>query len=189
MSSRIFKVTDFSHLLLTQFLQKGHKVVDATAGNGYDTLFLAQTVGTDGLVYAFDIQKTALEKTKELLKKHNCLQQVKFIHDGHENIGKYVHDSLNAIIYNLGYLPGGNKEIITKGHTTLLSVQQGMELLSTGGVIILVAYPGHPGGKEEADLIEDYFRSLSPQEWQSMKWCRLNGNNLQYPYVLCLLKS
>lgn len=187
--NRFLKATGFTHLLLEKFLLSGQKVIDATAGNGQDTLFLAQTVGAAGLVYAFDIQEKALQETKKLLEKNHCLQQVKLIHAGHEKIGKYVQEPVQAIIYNLGYLPGGNKEIITKGETTLLSLQQGMELLSAGGVISLIVYPGHPGGKQEADLIEEYVALLSPQTWQIMKWNRENGKRTKAPYVLFMYKS
>jgi len=183
------KATGFTHFLLEKFLRSGEIVIDATVGNGYDTLFLAQAVGASGLVYAFDIQENALQKTKILLEKNNCLQQVNLIHDGHEKISQYVREPVAAIIYNLGYLPGGNKEIITKGETTLLSLQQGMELLSSGGIISLIVYPGHPGGKKEADLLEQYLTSLSPRIWQVMKWSRVNGDRVKAPCFLCLHKS
>lgn len=187
--NRFLKATGFTHLLLTQFLKTGQRVIDATAGNGHDTLFLAQAVGSLGFVYAFDIQEKALIETRKLLIKHNCLQQVKLIHDGHEKIRQYLQEPINAIIYNLGYLPGGNKEVITKGEITLLSLQQSMEILSTGGVISLTVYPGHAGGKSEAILLEDYLSTLSPHKWQVLKWCRINGDNVNAPFVLLLLKA
>ena len=84
--NKLLKATGFSHHLLAQFLGNGQKVIDATTGNGYDTLFLAEAVGHSGLVYAFDIQEQALQKTRELLAEHHCLQQVKLIHAGHEKL-------------------------------------------------------------------------------------------------------
>jgi predicted methyltransferase len=187
--NKLLKATGFSHHLLAQFLGNGQKVIDATTGNGYDTLFLAEAVGHSGLVYAFDIQEQALQKTRELLAEHHCLQQVKLIHAGHEKIKEYVREPVQAIVYNLGYLPGGNKKIITQAETTLLSLQQGTELLSPGGVISLIIYPGHPGGQKEAELIESYLGTLSPRRWQVLKWSRINGNYVKAPYVLFMLKS
>ena len=187
--NKLLKATGFTHNFLAQFLDNGQKVIDATSGNGQDTLFLAEAVGPSGVVYAFDIQEKALQTTKNLLAEHDCLEQVKLIHAGHEKIKEYVQDPVQAVIYNLGYLPGGNKEIITQGETTLLSLQQGTELLSSGGVISLIIYPGHPGGREEAELIEVYTGTLSPRRWQVLKWSRLNGDNINAPYVLFMLKS
>jgi methylase of polypeptide subunit release factors len=187
--NKLLKATGFTQHFLAEFLCNGQKVIDATTGNGHDTLFLAEAVGPLGVVYAFDIQEQALQTTKELLTEHHCLQQVKLIHAGHEKIKEYVRESVQAIIYNLGYLPGGNKEIITKGETTLLSLQQGTELLSSGGVIALIIYPGHPGGRKEAELIEAYTGALSPRRWQVLKWSRLNGDYVNAPYVLLMLKS
>lgn len=187
--NKLLKATGFTQHLLAQFLCNGQKVIDATSGNGHDTLFLAKAVGSSGMVYAFDIQEQALQTTKELLTEHHCLQQVKLIHAGHENMQKYVQEPVQAIIYNLGYLPGGNKDIITRDETTLLSLQQGTELLSSGGVVSLIIYPGHPGGQKEAELIETYTAALSPQRWQVLKWSRVNGACDKAPYVLFLLKT
>ncbi|MGI6587806.1 MAG: class I SAM-dependent methyltransferase [Peptococcia bacterium] len=187
--NKFLKATGFTHYLLSKFLSKGQKVIDATAGNGQDTLFLARTVGPLGLVYAFDIQENALQETKKILEKNNCLQQVKLIHAGHEKINKFVQEPVQAIIYNLGYLPGGNKEIITKGETTLLSLQQGMELLNSGGVVSLIIYPGHSGGEKEATIIEKYVTSLSSRTWQVMKWGRVNVDIAKAPYVLFIYKN
>lgn len=187
--NRHLQATGLTHYLLAKFLSKGQKAIDATAGNGQDTLFLAQTVGPSGLVYAFDIQERALLTTQKLLKKNNCLQQVKLILAGHEKINNFVQEPVQAIIYNLGYLPGSNKEIITQGETTLLSLQQGMKLLNSGGIIAVTVYPGHPGGRKEADLIDKYVISLSVQTWQVMKWNRVNGNTAKSPYVLFIYKN
>ena len=187
--NRYLQATGLTHYLLTKFLSKGQKVIDATAGNGHDTLFLAQSVGPLGLVYAFDIQERALQATQKVLEKNNCLQQVKLILAGHEKINNFVQEPVQAIIYNLGYLPGSNKEIITQGETTLLSLQQGMKLLNSGGIIAVTVYPGHPGGRKEADLIDKYVISLSVQTWQVMKWNRVNGNTAKSPYVLFIYKN
>ncbi len=183
------KATGIVHLLLEKFLAEGQCVVDATVGNGYDTLFLAQAVGTSGQVYAFDIQAQALNETKKLLMKHDCMQQVKLIHDGHENLSQYIQEPVNAIIYNLGYLPGGNKHIITSKETTLLSLRQGLEILGSGGIITLIIYPGHPGGAEEAAAIEELLASLSSQTWQIMSWSRVNGTARPAPSLLLLHKQ
>lgn len=186
--NEFLKATGIVHFLLEKFLGEGQRVIDATAGNGHDTLFLAQAVGTSGQVYAFDIQGQALLETKKLLEKHNCLEQVTLIHDGHEKLCKYVNEPINVIMYNLGYLPGGNKSVITTRDTTLFSLKQGIDILSSGGVISLIVYPGHAGGDEEADAVEEFLASLSSQTWQIMKWCRVNEISQPAPYVLFIHK-
>ncbi|MDD2400687.1 MAG: class I SAM-dependent methyltransferase [Clostridia bacterium] len=185
----VLRAIKISHFLLEQFLVSGQTVVDATAGNGNDTLFLSKIVGTSGLVYAFDLQENALKETSELLKKNNCLNQVKIIHDGHENMDKHVNNPVQAIVYNLGYLPGGNKNIITKKETTLFSIQKGINLLSLGGVISIIVYPGHPGGLEEAICVQSYLKSLSYKIWDVMKWNTENEVYNKSPYLFFLHKK
>lgn len=182
------RATEIAHLILASFLQKGDRAIDATAGNGYDTLFLAQQVGREGLVYAFDIQEEAIKKTQLILEKHGCGNQVQLIHESHEHLISYVRGKVRAIVFNLGYLPGGSKEIITQGAATLLSLQAGLEILEEGGVISVVVYPGHPGGKEEGQLLENMLTSLPCPPWHVLSWKRINGES-QAPYLLVVQRG
>jgi len=186
--NRTLRATRMAHLLLNEFLNKGQTVIDATAGNGYDTLFLAQTVGKQGKVYAFDIQEQALQETKKLLEQRNCLEQVILIRDSHEKMDAYVEGSAAVIVYNLGYLPGGDKRITTTPKTTINSLKKGLELLAPGGIIQVTAYPGHPGGEEEARIVEEFLTALSCPPWHVLTYKRLNGTR-SAPYLLLVHKE
>ena len=181
--NRFLKITAMCHLILAQYLQPGHIVVDATAGNGQDTLFLARTVGHSGRVYSFDIQEQALTKTREVLQANNCLQSVKLIHDSHENLDHYITEPIQGLIYNLGYLPGGDKTVTTTAKSTEISIRKGIQLLDPGGIIALVVYTGHSGDREESELAWDILAGLPSPLWQVFSWRRENGPP-QAPYLL-----
>ena len=157
------------------YLSEGQTAIDATAGNGCDTLYLARKVGRQGKVYAFDIQAQALEKTKKLLQQADCLEQVRLIRDSHEKIDFYVKEPAHVIVYNLGYLPGGDKTVITSPDSTLNSLKKALDLLAPGGLISIIAYPAHPGGAEELSGVEEYLMNLSCPPWHAFTYRRLNG--------------
>ncbi|PKM83992.1 MAG: SAM-dependent methyltransferase, partial [Firmicutes bacterium HGW-Firmicutes-13] len=114
----LLKALNFSHLLIGRAVKDGDLAVDATAGNGYDTVFLAKLVGEKGKVFSFDIQDQAIAKTKENLLKNELLDRVQLIQDGHENMTSYVNDRISAVMFNLGYLPGSDHQVVTKPQTT-----------------------------------------------------------------------
>lgn len=131
-------------------------VIDATIGNGYDTLFLASLVKS-GQVIGFDIQRSAIENTKNLTKEYN---NVTLYCQSHENINKInLIKKPSLILFNLGYLPGGNKNITTKANHTLNAIQNGLEILDNKGIILIVVYPGHPEGKKEEQVILTWLQS------------------------------
>lgn len=187
--NKTLRNTEISHLILSQFLKEGQTAVDATAGNGYDTLFLAGQIGLTGKVYAFDIQEKALENTRKLLSGHNCLDRVTLIPDGHEKLTEYIKEPVHCLVYNLGYLPGGDKSIITSKATTLLSLKQGLEILTREGIAAITLYPGHPGGAEEAAEVEDYLLNLPSREWHIFIWKRVNSAGSTAPYLIIVNKK
>jgi len=154
-------------------LENGALAVDATAGNGYDTLFLAEKVGPNGHVYAFDVQKKALEKTRKRLEDSNLEGRVTLILDGHEQMHKYLRRQVAVIMYNLGYLPGGSREITTCCETTMESFKQALVLLKNDGIITVVLYPGHRLGVLEKEHLLPYCRRLPPK-----KFCVLYVNHV-----------
>src|SRR5690625_1363959 len=139
-------IIPFAHELLSRTVNDGDIVVDATCGNGNDTLFLSTLVGENGHVYAFDIQQQAIDTTTHLLKEHKR-KNVTLIHDSHSNAVQYIEqeNTLKGIIFNLGYLPRSDKKIITKPHSTITAVEKFLPLLKKGGIVVLVVYAGHPG--------------------------------------------
>lgn len=177
----------FSHLLLTEHIGAGALVVDATAGNGFDTLFLAELIGETGQVIAFDRQKVAIETTKARLEKCRLLNRVKLIHDDHQKIRDYISKPIDGILFNLGYLPGGDQGIITTGPSTLKAVTAGLQLLKSGGLMVIVAYAGHPGGKEEVTTLLGFLQGLDGKLFNVLHYHFLNQPKTP-PQVLAVKK-
>ncbi|MFP4662015.1 MAG: class I SAM-dependent methyltransferase [Halanaerobiales bacterium] len=165
---------EFSHLIIKQHIREGSVVVDATAGNGQDTVFLAELVGRNGKVFAFDIQKKAIDNTGYRLEKKNLLERVKLINDGHQNLHKYLTEEVNGVLFNLGYLPGGDKEITTEKQTTITAIEKSLKILEKGGIIVLVIYTGHPGGSEELKGILELLAVLDSHEFNVLRYNFIN---------------
>ncbi|KRN39707.1 putative methyltransferase (putative) [Fructilactobacillus fructivorans] len=169
---------NFSHTLLKKTVKPGDNVIDGTAGLGHDTLFLAQLVGQKGKVFSFDIQQSAIDATNHRINENEVQPQCEIIHDGHENVKRYINDQpISAAIFNLGYLPTGNKTIITKPATTLKAVSAILNNLTPNGIIILVLYYGHPGGKEEKNQVLDFAGSLDQHQYNVLKYQFINQIN------------
>lgn len=180
----------FSHFLLKEILTDYDHVIDATMGNGHDTSFLAQTVMPHGKVYAFDVQKQAILKTKERLIKHGLYEQVELILDGHEHLNNYLakNESIKAAIFNLGYLPKGDKSLITLPTTTTQALDALLQHLADKGRILLVSYYGHSGGEEELKMLNDYCRNLSQKQYNVLCYHFINQKN-QPPILFCIEKK
>ncbi|MFC4409721.1 class I SAM-dependent methyltransferase [Chungangia koreensis] len=180
------RVLPFAKDLLKEVVQEGDTAIDATAGNGHDTFFLVQLVGETGHVFAFDVQEDALTKTAERLG--NNRDRATLIHDGHEHVLKYVSREISAAIFNLGYLPGSDHSVVTKGETTITAIQGILDRLKIGGLIVLVVYHGHEGGKEERDDIMDYVSTLPQSQVDVMKYEFLNQKNSP-PFIIAIEKK
>lgn len=179
------KLLPFVHQLILGFIDEGDIAVDGTAGNGHDTLILAQAVGVTGKVYAFDIQELAIENTKNRLKLANVLDRVKLINEGHEKISEYCPENIKVAMFNLGYLPGGDHSIITKGNTTLMAIEASLNKLHPKGIISIVVYSGHEGGEQEKNIVEEYLKGLDITEWRVITWKQINGSTTA-PYLLLI---
>ncbi|NLW24309.1 MAG: methyltransferase domain-containing protein [Clostridia bacterium] len=167
-------ITSFAHFLLRDIVQEGDKVIDATCGNGHDTLFLAQSVGSLGKVFAFDIQATAIDKTRKLLEEKGLLDRVQLFLKGHEHMKQEISCPVKAVMFNLGYLPNSDHSITTLPTTTVQAIDQAKDLLQEGGLITILIYTGHPGGELEKQYIYDYVQALDKREWDVLKWSFLN---------------
>ncbi|NYE58695.1 tRNA (mnm(5)s(2)U34)-methyltransferase [Carboxydothermus ferrireducens] len=168
------KITGLVHLYLQEVVQAGDVAVDATAGNGNDTLFLAHRVGENGKVYAFDIQEQALKITEQKLKEAGVAERAVFILDSHEKVLEYVRVPIKAAVFNLGYLPGGDKSIVTKPSTTITGLAECYKLLLPGGIITVTVYVGHAGGEEERMVIEEFSQRIPDREGYVIKHEFLN---------------
>ncbi|TDU73391.1 hypothetical protein EI77_01861 [Prosthecobacter fusiformis] len=161
----------WAQLLLTDRLQPGDIVLDATAGNGHDTLFLAHCIGPEGHVYAMDVQAAAVAETRRRLTEAGVTEsQSTVVHAGHETMLQAVqpdhHGRLAGIMFNLGYLPGSDKTIITRTETTLAAVNAALELLKPGGLLTIAVYPGHEGGAQELVALTEWAASLPPRAFE-----------------------
>ncbi len=154
---------------LRALLHEGCTAVDCTAGNGHDTCFLAGLCGKTGHVYAFDIQEDALASAARLLEKEGMADRVTLIRDGHQNILDHILSPVDAVMFNLGWLPGGDKSVTTLWDTTRPAVLNGLTLLKKGGVMTVCVYPGHPEGNVERESLTDTLSGLRPQEYNVLR--------------------
>jgi predicted methyltransferase len=187
-------VLGFAQQLVRQRTNSGDIVVDATVGNGVDTLFLAQIVQTSGLVYGFDIQQSALDGASlRLVNKlgEEAMQAIRLIKQSHDTMADWVpaaaHGRVSAVMFNLGYLPGGDISLITTPQTTLPALHAALMLLKAGGVLTIILYPGHEGGQAEADAVDAWSAELPSASFQTLRYAFTNTHN-QSPYLIAVEK-
>ncbi len=171
---------DLAHHYWKQLVQPGDVVVDATCGNGQDTLFLASL--QPGCLYALDIQEDALANTKALL---GAVTQVVFHRGCHSQFPEEIRpQTVKLFVYNLGYLPGGDKTLTTLSETTLLSLKRALDLVMPGGAISVTCYPGHPEGALEESKILEWVQGLDRRVWSCChhRWC----NRAKAPSLLLI---
>jgi len=162
-------------------------VVDGTVGNGNDTLYFCNEVGRNGKVIGFDIQEQAIVNTKALLNEHSVTAKVQLFQESHEDIKAFVKEPVDIVHFNLGYLPNTDKTIRTTISSTKIAVIRSLELLTVGGVLSMVFYPGHPEGKEEFDVLSTFFSNLDQQYYSVSKTEFINQVN--DPPVLVIVEK
>ena len=164
-------------LISEKTLRKQDYAIDATCGNGFDTLMLSKL---SKKVFAFDIQKDAINSTKKLLNKNN-IYNVVLINDSHEYINKHLKEyigKISIIIFNLGYLPKGNRTIMTNYKTTIKAVKISLLMLNKKGKILITCYP-HEEGKRESKAIIKYIKD------NNIKYnIYHNTNNTNAPFLI-----
>jgi len=184
-------VLTMAQRLAAERLAPGGIAIDATAGNGVDTLFLARTAGPKGHVYAFDIQEQALARTRQRLAEDangDAMAPVTLIQAGHEKMAEIIpkteHGRISAVMFNLGYLPGGDPALITQPGTTLAAMEAAIGLLAPGGVLTAVLYPGHDGGEAEAEAVVRWASRLPFAVGQTMQYRFMQKPDA--PYLVAL---
>ncbi len=140
---------------LRENVSKNDVVVDATIGNGNDTLLLANLAS---FVYGFDIQKDALNNTKKLLDSNN-ISNYKLIKDSHLNLYNYLSD-FKGVVFNLGYLPKGDKTVTTKEEVTIETLRLIANKITANSFIIMTVYVGHKEGIKESVSIKEFLKRL-----------------------------
>ena len=161
-----YQITEWCHHFIREHVKAGDICIDATAGNGNDTKLLSELVGDSGKVFAFDIQKEAIANTKERLKQADLLQRAEVLLDSHVNMKKYVaEDSVSCIVFNFGYLPGGDHALATRKDTSIEAIHTGLSLLKKGGMMSLCIYSGGDSGFEERDAILEELKKLDSKRY------------------------
>lgn len=175
----LLNAQQFSHHLLRTCVKEGDTVLDGTAGNGHDTVLLGRLVGDTGTVWACDCQQTAIERTAALLHEHQLQQRVRLIHGSHAHLAQQLPKDvqLQAAIFNLGYLPGGNKHLVTKADSTLPALNFVLQHLAPNGLLLVVVYTGHEGGAEEADAVTAAVSQLDQRAYTVLHYRFVNQAN------------
>ena len=204
MMTACLSLLELAHASIHRAAIPGSLAVDATAGNGNDTLFLARLVGPAGLVLAFDIQPEALAKTRAALEKANLAMRVRLFLTGHENIAACLQSSavpppvgrlaasltakslpdpalylagksqVSAAMFNLGFLPGSAKEIATRPSTTLAALNGLLPAMLPGAALSIHCYSGHDGGREESRAVLDWAARQPEKVWRVYHYETLN---------------
>ena len=175
--------------LIEGALHEGACAVDATLGNGHDALWLCGLVGESGRVYGFDVQPEAVERSRARLEEAGVRHRAQLILDGHQNMGKYIApESADAIMFNLGWLPGAAHGVTTQTETTLQAVNAALAALKEEGLLTICVYPGHEEGARERAALIQWAQGLNEREYDAMLRCYLNQSK-QPPLLIAVKKN
>lgn len=188
---KLERILPFAKILLEKAVRTGDTVVDATLGNGHDTLFLANLVGENGMVFGFDVQEEAILSSKTRIEQQGLQDRVTIFHKGHEQLREMIpsehHGKITGAIFNLGYLPGSDKTIVTKPETTISAMEQLLEILAPEGIIILVIYHGHEEGAMERDALMEYCQHIDQKQAHVLQYQFINQQN-HPPFIVAIEK-
>ncbi|MFP4286917.1 MAG: class I SAM-dependent methyltransferase [Candidatus Izemoplasmataceae bacterium] len=169
-------IIEYGHALLKDYVKPDDLVIDMTAGNGHDTLFLAKLSQN---VLAFDVLEVAIKNTQKRLNDH-LISHVRLIHDSHVYVRKYIQKSPKAIVFNFGYLPGYDKALTTLMASSILALEESIDLIEEEGIIVMTLYPGHEEGYKEAEAITNYLKQLSTKKFTVSLYKILNRANAPF---------
>ncbi|WP_071460450.1 class I SAM-dependent methyltransferase [Bacillus massilinigeriensis] len=188
---KLERILPFARHLLEKAISHGSVAIDATVGNGHDTIFLAELVGDTGKVFGFDIQEAALTTCKEKLLAKNLQGRVELFHKGHEHANSCIpfayHGKVAGAVFNLGYLPGGDKSIVTMPETTIRAVERIFDMMAPEGIIVLVIYHGHPEGKTEKDKLLQFLETVEQEKAHILRYEFMNQKNSP-PFIIAMEK-
>lgn len=163
--------------LIEPALYDGARAVDATMGNGQDTLWLCRKVGEAGRVYAFDVQPEAVARTRQRLEDAGVAQRAELNCLGHERMAEVVPGPVDVVMFNLGWLPGAAHAVTTRTETTLLAVNAALGLLKPDGLLTVCVYPGHPEGARELEALAHWAETLDPRRFDALLRRYMNQPN------------
>lgn len=180
------RVTEQAHRAVRQVVKAGDHVIDATAGNGHDTLFLARLVGPQGKVTAIDVQDEAIESTRRRLHEDGIVDdRALLVQDSHSSMQRHLDEPVTAVMFNLGYRPGGDHRRTTSREETVVALAMAWSALRIGGILSVVCYRGHPGAAEEAEGVCEFARALMGAEVEFFEKEKTEAG----PFLVTVLKS
>ena len=184
-----YQITEWCRHFIEDHVEEGDICIDATAGNGNDTKLLCELVGASGKVYAFDIQEQAIANTKERLEKANLSERAEVLLESHIHMSKYVDEgSASCIVFNFGYLPGGDHSLATRKESSIQAIYEGLSLLKKGGIMSLCIYSGGDSGFEEKDGILEALKKLDGKQYLVIVSTYFNRpNNPPIPAIIVKL--
>ena len=185
-----YQITEWCHHFIREHVQEGDLCIDATAGNGNDTLVLCELVGESGQVLAFDVQERAVENTKKRLREYQMEKRAKVFLESHTSMKEYVREeTVSCIVFNFGYLPGGDHRLATKKETSIEAIADGLKLLKKGGLMSLCIYSGGDSGFEERDAVLEFLKQLDSRQYLVILSAYYNRpNHPPIPVIILKLK-
>lgn len=178
-----------AHAMLASRIRAGDTVIDATAGNGYDTAFLADLVGDNGCVVSIDIQQSAIDATRLRCESLGLTNRAQLVCDSHTQIDTILSarniNTVSVAVFNLGYLPGGDKSLVTHPDTTITALEQALRHLRIDGLLLIVCYPGHPEGAIESEAVNEWASSLDEQQFLALNYQSLNQTK-RPPFIIAI---
>lgn len=174
--------------LIEEAMFSGARAIDATMGNGHDTQWLCELAGEEGKVYAFDIQSEAVERTRQRLTEAGLADRAELFCAGHERMAEFVREQADAIVFNLGWLPGAEHGVTTQTPTTLLAVDAALGLLKEDGLMTVCIYPGHDEGMRELSALLEWGARLDDRRYDVVLKTYLNQPN-NPPRLLAIRKK
>jgi len=188
MNNLITRTTELAMSVTLRYISPGDTVIDATCGTGQDTVVLARAVGSEGSVYAFDIQKKAHILAEARLKSHG-IANVHFVMQSFVTMSDHIPEkSASAVVFNLGYLPGGDLSITTTADATLEGLEVALLTIKPGGIVTVVMYDGHEEGAEEKKAILEWAETLDQRKYHVAYVSLLNQKN-HPPEILWITKK
>lgn len=164
------QITQWCARFIKEQVEPGDICIDATMGNGNDTLLLSRLCGPNGKVFAFDIQEMALENTSRRLLQEQAPQNYTLLLQSHEAMSEYAEEgTVSCIVFNFGYLPGGDHTKATRYDSSINAMEQGLRLLKKGGILSLCIYSGGDSGFEERDAILQWLKQLDSKKYLVIK--------------------
>ncbi len=184
-----FSALDIIHRVLNEHIKPGDICIDATAGRGKDTLFLAGLVGESGRVTAFDIQEEAVESTRALLRENGMENRVRVVLESHANMADYAEPgTVSAITFNFGWLPGGDHNVFTRPGSSIAAIKAGLPLLRDEGIMTLIIYYGRETGFAERDALLDFLPTIDSDIYTVVEMPFVNRVNCP-PIPIVILKG